>query len=59
MPTDDLISTREAARLLRKSVRTVHRMIQHDELPAVKLPGATGAYVIQRSEVDALCEERS
>lgn len=51
--TQDLISTLEAAVLLRKSVRTVHRMISRGELPAKKLPGATGSYVIDRSDLES------
>ncbi|HWU30855.1 MAG TPA: helix-turn-helix domain-containing protein [Microbacterium sp.] len=48
----ELISTLEAATMLRKSVRTVHRMISRGDLPATKLPGATGAYVLERSAVE-------
>lgn len=40
--------------MLHKSVRTVHRMIQQGDLPATKLPGATGSYVIQRTAVEHL-----
>lgn len=49
--TQDLLSTLEAALMLHKSVRTVHRMIARGELPARKLPGATGSYVIERSDL--------
>lgn len=49
--TQELISTLEAAKLLDKSVRTVHRMIRRGELEAIKLPGATGSYVLDRAQL--------
>jgi excisionase family DNA binding protein len=50
----DLISTAQAAGLLGKDVRTVHRMIRRGELPAEKLPGRRGAYLIHRADVDTI-----
>jgi len=54
MPTSELLGTSEVARLLRKDVRTVHRMIRRGEIPAQKLPGRTAAYIIRRTDVEAL-----
>lgn len=52
MPNDaPLISTREAAALLRLSRRDVIRLINQGDLSAEKLPGKTGSYVLQRGEV--------
>lgn len=52
---DDLITTQEAGLILGKSARTVQRMILADELASVrKLPGPNGAYLLRRSDVDAL-----
>lgn len=56
MPTTDtLIGTTEAARLLTKTPRTVQRMVVSGELvPVATLPGATGAHLFNRSDVEAL-----
>jgi len=54
MPTSELLGTAEVAQLLSKDVRTVHRMIRQGEIPAQKLPGRTGAYIIRRTDVEAL-----
>jgi excisionase family DNA binding protein len=52
---EDLITTQEAGLILGKSARTVQRMILADELASVrKLPGPNGAYLLRRSDVDAL-----
>ena len=54
MPTSELLGTAEVAQLLSKNVRTVHRMIRRGEIPAQKLPGRTAAYIIRRTDVEAL-----
>ena len=54
MPTSELLGTAEVAQLLSKDVRTVHRMIRRGEIPAQKLPGRTAAYIIRRTDVEAL-----
>ena len=48
------MSTAEVAKHLQVSRRTVHRMVGRGELPAVKLPGRTGAYVFDRHVVAAI-----
>lgn len=52
----DLISTSEAARILRKSTRTVHRMARDGQLPAVKLGEATRSWVFERGAVEAVAK---
>lgn len=56
MPTTDtLIGTAEAARILSKTPRTVQRMVASGVLiPAVTLPGATGAHLFNKADVEAL-----
>lgn len=56
MTTPDLIGTVEAARVLGKSPRTVHRMVKAGTLtPAMKAPGGfAGAFLFTRTEVEAL-----
>jgi len=49
------LSSTDVAKLIGKSVRTVHRMAESGELPAVKLEGPTGvtaAYVFDLDEVE-------
>lgn len=51
----DLITTAEVAEQLGCDVRTVHRMVRTGRLtPRQKLPGRTGSYVFDASDVDAL-----
>lgn len=46
------ITTAEAAQMLGVSVRTVHRMVTAGTLtPTIKLPGVTGAYLLESDEV--------
>ena len=51
------IGVSDTARILGKSVRTVHRMVAAGKLPAVKLPGRTGAFALDRAEVEKLAEQ--
>lgn len=52
---DDLIGTAEAARILGKSPRTVHRMVPNDLRPAIVAPGGrAGVYMFRRADVEAL-----
>lgn len=54
----DLITAGEAERILRKSRRTIIRWAEQGRLdPVRKLPGDTGAYVFERSAVEALRDE--
>lgn len=62
MPTETppLLTAPEAARILGKSVRTVHRMALAGTLPAAhKLPGPTGAFLFDPADVEALIAERA
>ena len=52
----DLISAAEAAQILRISVRAVQHRIAAGSLPAQKLPGKTGAYILDRAEVEAIAK---
>lgn len=56
-PTD-LITTREAADILRESIYTTLRRVPAGELnPVTKLPGLRGAFLFSASEVTALSEQ--
>lgn len=60
MPNTDLVSVAEVAD--RKSVdrRTVHRWVESGRLvPALKMPGRTGALLFKIEDVDALDEVAS
>jgi excisionase family DNA binding protein len=56
MTNDELIGSTEAATLLGKSPRTVHRMVEAGTLtPALTAPGGfKGAYLFKRTDVEAL-----
>ena len=56
MTTPDLIGTVEAARVLGKSPRTVHRMVKDGRLTvAHTAPGGyVGVWLFNRTEVEAL-----
>ncbi|WP_336792964.1 helix-turn-helix domain-containing protein [Gordonia malaquae] len=49
----------EAARLLRVNPVTVLRLIKAGELAAEQMPGKTGAYLLQRSDVEDLAAKRA
>ena len=52
------IGVTEAAHRLRMTRRGVHKAIQRGDLQALKLPGRTGAYVLDPSEVDRYADTR-
>jgi hypothetical protein len=56
----DLIGTAEAARILKKSHRTVHRLVESGDLvPVLTAPGGfAGAFLFSRDDVEALVDER-
>lgn len=57
MPSFDILSTRETAESLNVGVRDVQRLIAGGRLtPITKLPGKTGAYLFNRSDVEALAK---
>lgn len=54
-----LVSTAEAARILRVTTRTVHRFAESGTLPpAYRLDNQRGAYLFHKSDVDDLAERR-
>lgn len=54
----DLITAKDAERILRKSRRTVVRWAEQGRLPYVqKLTGDTGAWLFDRAAVEALRDE--
>lgn len=59
MQPHTFISSPEAARILGKSTRTIHRLVAAGVLtPALTAPGGpNGAYLFERSEVERLAEE--
>lgn len=58
LSTPELIVVSEAAAILERDTRTVHRMVQRGALTAVrKFPGLRGAYLLQRAEVEALARK--
>lgn len=56
--TPDVLSNTEAAALLGLSKRTLHRHIAKGLIPATKLAGLTGSYVIERAAVEKILAER-
>lgn len=57
---EHLVSTKQVSELLRVDVRTVHRMAQSGLLPsALKIPGKTGAWMFDRTDVDRIAAQRS
>jgi excisionase family DNA binding protein len=55
----DVLSTLEAAALLGLSKRTLHRRIAKGLIPATKLAGISGSYVISRAAVDKILADRA
>lgn len=54
------MSTREVAQALNTSVPTVTRLARAGDLPVTaKAPGSRGAYLFDRSAVEALAAERA
>lgn len=53
-----LLSTRDVARELHKSERTVHRLVASGKLkPVAKAPGPNGAFLFSPDDVEALRQE--
>ena len=60
MPKSDTpAGVAEAAAILRTDRRTILRLIKRGELTAHKMPGHTGAWLINRADVEALATERA
>lgn len=52
------ITAAEAAEIIGKDRRQITRLVERGELKATrKLPGATGAYLFNRADVEALAEK--
>lgn len=60
MPTTtDLLTVAEVARERGKHIRTVHRMVAAGRLvPALRLPGKTGALLFTREDVEKAFSEK-
>lgn len=52
-PETEWIGVSEAATILHLSVRAVQHRIATGSLPAQKMPGRTGAYLLKREDVEA------
>lgn len=53
--TDELLPTKAVAAMLGRSVATINRWAQEGRLvPAVEMPGDTGARLFRRSDIEAL-----
>lgn len=59
MATRTQINVIEAAALLGRSKKSVQRGIQSGQIPATKLPGKTGAWLISRTVVDRMVREQN
>lgn len=58
---NDLVGTAEAARILAKSHRTIHRLVESGALvPALTAPGGfRGAFLFNRSDIDRIRDEQA
>lgn len=61
MAPPDLIGSVEAAAIIGKSPRTIHRLVESGDLvPAVVAPGGqAGVYLFNRADVEAIANERA
>lgn len=50
--TNDLLSTGEAAQIASKHPRTIVAWIHKKLLPAMKMPGGRGPYLIKRKDLE-------
>ena len=59
MTEPNLITSPEAGRIIGRSPRTIHRLVESGALtPAVRLPGPNGALLFRREDIEALAEKR-
>lgn len=59
-PAVDLVTSPEAGRIINRSPRTVHRLVEAGQLkPAARLSGPNGAMLFHRADVEALAVERT
>ena len=60
MSQSELLGVSEAAELVGVSIATIKRAAAAGSLPvALKMPGATGAYLFRRSDVEQLAKVRA
>lgn len=60
MNEDAYLSTRDVAQMLHTSVPTVTRLVRSGDLPAaLKAPGARGAYLFDRGDIETFAAERA
>lgn len=60
MPKIEHCTIAQAAEVLKVDRATVRRMVEDGRLTALtKLPGKTGAYLLEPAAVEALAEERA
>jgi len=53
--TEPLLTAFDVGLILRRSARTVHRMVERGDLQvAQKLPGPNGAYLFRKQDVEKL-----
>lgn len=57
MQTRDVLTVAEVAKLLGQPRRTVAEQVRLGAIPSEKLPGRTGAYLIERADVERLREQ--
>lgn len=51
---DDFLTAAEVAAMFRMSGRTIRQRAHEGKIPAIKLPGRTGAYIFRRADIEAL-----
>jgi len=55
--TEDPIGTREAGRIAKRHQRTIVDWIRKGQLPADKMPGKRGPYLIKRADLHQLIKD--
>lgn len=55
--TEETVGTREAGRIAKRHQRTIVDWVRSGKLPAQKMPGKRGPYVINRSDLENLIKE--
>ena len=59
MQTRDVLTVAQVAELLKQPRRTVAEQVRTGAIPSEKLPGKTGAYLIDRADVEQLRQQSS
>lgn len=59
-PTEELLTTAEAADILGLSQRTVQHLVKTGEIPVIrKVPGGRGSYLLGKSDVVHYAEDHT